>query len=88
MVNVVAQDAAGNSSPGASVTVDSQAPAAPVLNPSNGTTLSGTAEPGATVTLTDGNGSPAHPGNAGLRPSSVGRITARGYPPLIRDIGG
>ncbi|WP_048303904.1 Ig-like domain-containing protein, partial [Pseudomonas aeruginosa] len=51
-----AQDAAGNSSPGASVTVDSQAPAAPVLNPSNGTTLSGTAEPGATVTLTDGSG--------------------------------
>ncbi len=50
MVNVVAQDAAGNSSPGASVTVDSQAPAAPVVNPSNGTTLSGTAEPGATVT--------------------------------------
>ncbi|MFO5992556.1 Ig-like domain-containing protein, partial [Pseudomonas aeruginosa] len=49
VVNVVAQDAAGNSSPGASVTVDSQAPAAPVLNPSNGTTLSGTAEPGATV---------------------------------------
>ncbi|WP_153896429.1 Ig-like domain-containing protein, partial [Pseudomonas aeruginosa] len=56
VVNVVAQDAAGNSSPGASVTVDSQAPAAPVLNPSNGTTLSGTAEPGATVSLTDGNG--------------------------------
>ncbi|MGV8694260.1 Ig-like domain-containing protein, partial [Pseudomonas aeruginosa] len=56
VVNVVAQDAAGNSSPGASVTVDSQAPAAPVVNPSNGTTLSGTAEPGATVTLTDGNG--------------------------------
>ncbi|WP_446934191.1 YheU family protein [Pseudomonas aeruginosa] len=30
----------------------------------------------------------AHPGNAGQRPRSVGRITARGYPPLIRDIGG
>ncbi|HCF2499966.1 TPA: BapA prefix-like domain-containing protein [Pseudomonas aeruginosa] len=66
MVNVVAQDAAGNSSPGASVTVDSQAPAAPVLNPSNGTTLSGTAEPGATVTLTDGNGNP------------IGQVTADG----------
>ncbi|HCL3793839.1 TPA: Ig-like domain repeat protein, partial [Pseudomonas aeruginosa] len=64
--NVVAQDAAGNSSPGASVTVDSQAPAAPVLNPSNGTTLSGTAEPGATVTLTDGNGNP------------IGQVTADG----------
>ncbi|EMZ5728822.1 BapA prefix-like domain-containing protein, partial [Pseudomonas aeruginosa] len=66
VVNVVAQDAAGNSSPGASVTVDSQAPAAPGLNPSNGTTLSGTAEPGATVTLTDGNGNP------------IGQVTADG----------
>ncbi|WP_070333782.1 Ig-like domain-containing protein [Pseudomonas aeruginosa] len=66
VVNAVAQDAAGNSSPGASVTVDSQAPAAPVLNPSNGTTLSGTAEPGATVTLTDGNGNP------------IGQVTADG----------
>ncbi|MBG7367411.1 Ig-like domain repeat protein, partial [Pseudomonas aeruginosa] len=66
VVNVVAQDAAGNSSPGASVTVDSEAPAAPVVNPSNGTTLSGTAEPGATVTLTDGNGNP------------IGQVTADG----------
>ncbi|MGU2393701.1 Ig-like domain-containing protein [Pseudomonas aeruginosa] len=66
VVNVVAQDAAGNSSPGASVTVDSQAPAAPVVNPSNGTTLSGAAEPGATVTLTDGNGNP------------IGQVTADG----------
>ncbi len=66
VVNVVAQDAAGNSSPGAIVTVDSQAPAAPVVNPSNGTTLSGTAEPGATVTLTDGNGNP------------IGQVTADG----------
>ena len=31
---------------------------------------------------------PTHPGNAGQRPNSVGRITARGYPPLIRGIGG
>ncbi len=31
---------------------------------------------------------PTHPGNAGQLPNSVGRITARGYPPLIRDIGG
>ncbi|MFU7392463.1 Ig-like domain-containing protein, partial [Pseudomonas aeruginosa] len=58
VVNVVARDAAGNSSPPASVTVDAVAPATPVVNPSNGTTLSGTAEPGATVTLTDGNGNP------------------------------
>ncbi|MGU2293112.1 Ig-like domain-containing protein, partial [Pseudomonas aeruginosa] len=58
VVNVVAQDAAGNSSPPATVTVDSSAPPAPVINPSNGVVISGTAEAGATVTLTDGNGNP------------------------------
>ncbi|MBG7009622.1 Ig-like domain repeat protein, partial [Pseudomonas aeruginosa] len=66
VVNVVAQDAAGNNSPGASVTVDSQAPAAPVIIPSNGTTITGTAEAGASVTLTDGNGNP------------IGQVTADG----------
>ncbi|HEC0964854.1 TPA: hypothetical protein R1S65_006709, partial [Pseudomonas aeruginosa] len=44
----------------------SVAPATPVVNPSNGTTLSGTAEPGATVTLTDGSGNP------------IGQVTADG----------
>ncbi|MCR7705927.1 Ig-like domain-containing protein, partial [Pseudomonas aeruginosa] len=58
VVNVVARDAAGNSSPPASVTVDAVAPATPTVDPSNGTTLSGTAEPGSSVTLTDGNGNP------------------------------
>ncbi|HED1678161.1 TPA: BapA prefix-like domain-containing protein [Pseudomonas aeruginosa] len=66
VVNVVARDAAGNSSPPASVTVDAIAPATPTVDPSNGTTLSGTAEPGATVTLTDGNGNP------------IGQVTADG----------
>ncbi len=66
VVNVVARDAAGNSSPPASVTVDAVAPATPTVDPSNGTTLSGTAEPGSTVTLTDGNGNP------------IGQVTADG----------
>ncbi|MCO2248130.1 BapA prefix-like domain-containing protein [Pseudomonas aeruginosa] len=66
VVNVVARDAAGNSSPPASVTVDAVAPATPTVDPSNGTTLSGTAEPGATVSLTDGNGNP------------IGQVTADG----------
>ncbi|MGG4645361.1 Ig-like domain-containing protein, partial [Pseudomonas aeruginosa] len=66
VVNVVARDAAGNSSPATSITVDGVAPNAPVVEPSNGTTLSGTAEPGATVTLTDGNGNP------------IGQVTADG----------
>ncbi|MCW0447759.1 Ig-like domain-containing protein [Xanthomonas sacchari] len=56
VVNAVATDAAGNASPPASATVDALAPAAPVLQPSNGTAIVGTAEAGATVTLTDGNG--------------------------------
>ncbi|MFP9025923.1 Ig-like domain-containing protein, partial [Pseudomonas aeruginosa] len=66
VVNVVARDAAGNSSPPASVTVDAVAPATPTVDPSNGTTLSCTAEPGATVTLADGNGNP------------IGQVTADG----------
>ncbi|MBG5220506.1 BapA prefix-like domain-containing protein [Pseudomonas aeruginosa] len=66
VVNVVARDAAGNSSPPASVTVDAVAPATPTVDPSNGTPLSGTAEPGSSVTLTDGNGNP------------IGQVTADG----------
>ncbi|MDV6840455.1 BapA prefix-like domain-containing protein, partial [Pseudomonas aeruginosa] len=66
VVNVVARDAAGNSSPATSITVDGVAPNAPVVEPSNGTTLSGTAEPGSSVTLTDGNGNP------------IGQVTADG----------
>ncbi|MGV8508366.1 Ig-like domain-containing protein, partial [Pseudomonas aeruginosa] len=42
------------------------APATPTVDPSNGTTLSGTAEPGSSVTLTDGNGNP------------IGQVTADG----------
>ncbi|WP_164281451.1 Ig-like domain-containing protein, partial [Stenotrophomonas indicatrix] len=64
--NVVAEDAAGNTSPPTSTTVDAAAPAAPVVNPSNGTTISGTAEAGSTVTLTDGSGNP------------IGQVTADG----------
>ncbi|MGN8252468.1 Ig-like domain-containing protein, partial [Pseudomonas sp. SMV7] len=39
VVNATASDAAGNTGPAATVTVDSSAPAAPVINPSNGTTI-------------------------------------------------
>ncbi|MFO6994108.1 Ig-like domain-containing protein, partial [Pseudomonas aeruginosa] len=58
VINALAQDAAGNTSGPASTTVDSVAPATPVLDPSNGTVISGTAEAGATVILTDGGGNP------------------------------
>ncbi|MEK0335799.1 Ig-like domain-containing protein, partial [Pseudomonas sp. 5FOS] len=48
VVNATASDPAGNTGPAATVTVDSSAPAAPIINPSNGVTISGTAEAGAT----------------------------------------
>ncbi|MEE1988001.1 Ig-like domain-containing protein, partial [Pseudomonas inefficax] len=38
--------------------VDAIAPAAPIVNPSNGVVISGTAEAGAEVILTDGSGNP------------------------------
>ncbi|MBP5800530.1 hypothetical protein J2D78_00365 [Microbacterium maritypicum] len=53
---VTVADAAGNVSDSASVTADSAAPAAPKLNPSSGSTVSGTAEAGATVTIRDADG--------------------------------
>ncbi|MDN6860982.1 Ig-like domain-containing protein [Pseudomonas sp. CAN2814] len=58
VVNAVAEDAAGNASQVGSVTVDSVPPPAPVVNASNGAVVTGTAELGATVILTDGNGNP------------------------------
>ncbi|MGZ2920329.1 Ig-like domain-containing protein, partial [Pseudomonas aeruginosa] len=49
VINAVAQDPAGNTSGPASVTVDAIAPPAPVIDPSNGVVITGTAEAGATV---------------------------------------
>ncbi|MDO3510289.1 Ig-like domain-containing protein, partial [Ralstonia pseudosolanacearum] len=61
-LTATATDAAGNVSAASSafpLTVDTAAPAAPVLNPSNGTALSGTAEAGSTVSLDlNGDGTP------------------------------
>ncbi|WP_162619508.1 Ig-like domain-containing protein [Salinicola peritrichatus] len=54
-------DAAGNVSPASdafTLTVDTAAPAAPTVDPTNGDTITGTAEAGSTVMLTDGNGDP------------------------------
>lgn len=51
-------DRAGNSAATASssTTVDKDAPAVPVMNPSNGSIITGTGEIGATVTVKDNNG--------------------------------
>ncbi|KAB0732977.1 surface adhesion protein, partial [Pseudomonas aeruginosa] len=66
VVNATATDPAGNTSGPASVTVDAVAPPVPVINPSNGVVISGTAEAGAKVFLTDGSGNP------------IGEVTADG----------
>ncbi|MGN8009910.1 Ig-like domain-containing protein, partial [Acinetobacter sp. 22301] len=60
-ITVTATDAAGNAGTDtAVVTVDTTAPAAPVIDPVNGTDpITGTAEPGSTVTVTYPDGSTA-----------------------------
>ncbi|MBO3622496.1 hypothetical protein J5N91_00135, partial [Pseudomonas aeruginosa] len=56
--NVVARRPRNFDRAPALITVDGVAPAAPVIYPSNGTVISGTADAGATVILTDGVGNP------------------------------
>lgn len=51
-IRAIATDPAGNASADGSVAVDAVAPNPPVIEPSNGTSVKGTAEPGSTVTLT------------------------------------
>ncbi|WP_258023577.1 Ig-like domain-containing protein, partial [Pseudomonas aeruginosa] len=58
LITAVSQDAAGTTSGHVITTVDAVAVAAPLIDPSNGVELSGTAEPGVRVILTDGNGNP------------------------------
>lgn len=59
-IQVTATDAAGNSTSVSSgvFEVDTTAPNAPVLDPTDGSQVTGTAEPGSTITITDGNGNP------------------------------
>jgi hypothetical protein len=49
-------DASGNVSPPAQVIVDSTAPAQPIVNPTDGSPITGTAEAGSTVNITDSSG--------------------------------
>ncbi|WP_232493692.1 Ig-like domain-containing protein [Novosphingobium kaempferiae] len=56
IVSATAYDAAGNASPQATVTIDGNAPVAPTIAPTNGMTISGTAEAGTTVFLSDSGG--------------------------------
>ncbi|WP_420873470.1 Ig-like domain-containing protein [Novosphingobium resinovorum] len=56
VVTATARDAAGNVSPASTTTVDSTAPADPTIDPTNGSLVTGTAEPNSTVVLMDGTG--------------------------------
>lgn len=51
LITAVARDAAGNSSVAVSITIDAIAPDVPVMYPTNGALISGTAEAGSTVVL-------------------------------------
>jgi LPXTG-motif cell wall-anchored protein len=53
---VTVVDPAGNVSPGVTITIDSNIPQKPTVNPSDGTEFGGTAEPGSTVIVTDDSG--------------------------------
>ena len=55
-ITVVAEDPAGNRSDPVSATLDTDAPAPAKVNPSNGSAVTGTAEPGTTVRVTDEDG--------------------------------
>ncbi|MCL2482443.1 MAG: Ig-like domain-containing protein [Propionibacteriaceae bacterium] len=57
-VHAVVVDNAGNVSPEATHPLDVTPPAAPVVGPSNGTLIYGTAEAGGTMHITDMNGTP------------------------------
>ena len=54
LIQAVQTDAAGNVSPQDTENVDSEAPDAPVIAPSNGEVITGTGEPGAELTVTFG----------------------------------
>ncbi|KAA0182516.1 type I secretion C-terminal target domain-containing protein, partial [Cupriavidus gilardii] len=59
VVSVTARDAVGNTSAPATATVDAVPPAAPVIAPTNGTVIEGTAEANSTIAIdTNGDGTP------------------------------
>ncbi|MBO3622538.1 hypothetical protein J5N91_00375, partial [Pseudomonas aeruginosa] len=58
VVNVTASDPCGTSTLPATKTVDSSLPSIPQVDPSNGSVISGTADAGNTIIITDGNGNP------------------------------
>ncbi|MFD2137065.1 Ig-like domain-containing protein [Novosphingobium resinovorum] len=56
VVNAAAVNSQGQVSPAASITVDAVSPDAPIIAPSNGMEINGTAEPGAMILVTSDDG--------------------------------
>ncbi|RSZ29688.1 MULTISPECIES: Ig-like domain-containing protein, partial [unclassified Variovorax] len=79
VLRVVSSDAAGNASQPATATVDRTAPAGPTVNPTNGSPITGTTEPGALVTVKDSAGNVIGSATAG---SNGAYSVTLGRPPV------
>jgi hypothetical protein len=73
--DVVEKDKAGNESESVTVEVEviTVPPSDPVVDPTNGSKVTGTADPDTTVTVTDQDGQPV-PGCENIKPDSTGRF--------------
>ena len=69
-IKAVATDPAGNPSEPGLGNLDTIPPDAPVVDPTNGSQITGKAEPGSTMTITDGSGQPI-PGCTGVKADPV-----------------
>jgi hypothetical protein len=77
-------DSAGNASGPSKpveIVVDTEAPNAPVVDPSNGSEITGTTDPDTIVTVTDAGGNPV-PGCVDVRPDETGHFACRPDIPL------
>jgi adhesin/invasin len=77
-------DQAGHESPksdSVKITVDTVAPSKPVVNPTNGSKVSGTADPDSTVTVYDEDGKPV-PGCVDIQPDETGYFECTPEEPL------
>jgi len=80
-ISAVVTDPAGNESQPGEAVLDVTPPHPPVMNPSNGSEITGTGEPGTSVTVTDENGTPV----AGCETVEVdqdGQFACRPWTPL------
>ena len=77
-VRATATDPAGNVSGEATAQIDVTAPSVPVVNPSNGSEVTGTADPGSVISITDENGNNVKCKNADGTTSDAVTVDADG----------